>query len=238
MQFDKKGNNPLLAVSCLLKGVKLLAHPGLRQFLIIPVCINVLLYSIMLFLGYHYVGQLIEQFIPSWLQWLSWVLWPLFFICFFIVGFFTFTVFANMLSAPFYGKLAAKTLLVTGEQTLNVVEQPVSKVVAAELKRAGYFASRALPLLIVSIIPGVNLLAPFLWGFFGAWGVALEYFAYPLENEGVLFSEQQQLIKGAKLGPLSFGGLVAVGLTLPLVNIIVAPAAVIAATLYVRELKR
>lgn len=237
MQFDKKGNNPLLALSCLLKGVRLLAHPGLRQFLIIPVCINVLLYSIMLFLGYHYVGQLIEQFIPSWLQWLSWVLWPLFFISFFIVGFFTFTVFANMLSAPFYGKLAAKTLLITGGQAFNVAEQPVTKVVSAELKRAGYFASRALPLLIVSIIPGVNLLAPFLWGFFGAWGVALEYLAYPLENEGVLFGEQRQLIKGVKLGALSFGGLVAVGLTLPVLNIIVAPAAVIAATLYVRELK-
>lgn len=238
MQFDKKGNNPVLAVSCLLKGVKLLAHPGLRQFLLIPVAINVLLYSIMLFLGYHYVGELIEQFTPSWLQWLSWVLWPLFFISFFIVGFFTFTVFANILSAPFYGKLAAKTLVITGGQTVDVIEQPVTKVVSAELRRAGYFVSRALPLLIVSIIPGVNLLAPFLWGFFGAWGVALEYLAYPLENEGVLFGEQRQLVKGVKLGALSFGGLVALGLTLPVVNIIVAPVAVIAATLYVHELKR
>jgi len=238
MQFDKKGNNPVLAVSCLLKGVKLLAHPGLRQFLLIPVAINVLLYSIMLFLGYHYVGELIEQFIPSWLQWLSWVLWPLFFISFFIVGFFTFTVFANILSAPFYGKLAAKTLAISGGQTVDVIDQPVTKVVSAELRRAGYFVSRALPLLIVSIIPGVNLLAPFLWGFFGAWGVALEYLAYPLENEGVLFGEQRQLVKGVKLGALSFGGLVALGLTLPVVNIIVAPVAVIAATLYVHELKR
>jgi len=238
MQIDKKGNNPLLAVSCLLKGFKLLAHPGLRQFLIIPVLINVLLYSIMLFLGYHYVGELIEQFIPSWLQWLSWVLWPLFFISFFIVGFFTFTVFANMMSAPFYGKLAAKTLAITEGQGINIVEPPVTKVVSAELKRAGYFASRALPLLIMSIIPGVNVLAPFLWGFFGAWGVALEYLAYPLENEGVLFGEQRQLIKSVKLGTLSFGGLVGLGLTLPLINIIVAPTAVIAATLYVRELKR
>ncbi len=238
MWANKKANNPLLAVNCLLKGLKLLGHAELRQFLIIPVAINVVLYSLFLFLGYHYVGQLIEQFIPSWLQWLSWVLWPLFFISFFIVGFFTFTVFANLLSAPFYGKLSAKTLVVVnGGQAVNVVEQPVAKVITAELKRAGYFASRALPLLIVSFIPGLNLLAPFLWGFFGAWGVALEYLAYPLENEGVLFSEQRQLVQEAKLGALSFGGLVAVGLTLPLVNIIVAPVAVIAATLYSRELK-
>jgi CysZ protein len=238
MWINKKGNNPLVAVSCLLKGMKLLAHPRLRQFLIIPVIINMLLYSLFLFLGYHYVGELIDQFIPSWLQWLSWVLWPLFFISFFIVGFFTFTVLANMLSAPFYGKLAASTLAIVEGQSINSIEQPVARVVSAELKRAGYFASRALPLLIVSIIPGLNFLAPFLWGFFGAWGVALEYLAYPLENEGVLFSEQRQLVKGAKVGALSFGALVALGLTLPLVNIIVAPAAVIAATLYVRELKQ
>lgn len=108
----------------------------------------------------------------------------------------------------------------------------------AEAKRAGYLLSRALPLVILSFIPCVNVLAPFLWALFGAWGMALEYMAYPLENEGVLFLEQKQLVKSIRLGALSFGGVAAMGLTIPVLNIIVAPAAVIGATIYFNAVKK
>jgi len=237
MRFDKKGNNPVLTLGYFFKGLKLLAIPELRTFLIIPVLINLVLYSIALVLGYIYVEELIARFIPSWLEWLSWILWPLFFISFFIAGFFTFTVLANMLAAPFYGKLAAKTLSVITGQSGAVTEQPLAKVMGAEFKRVGYLAMRALPLLLLFIIPGINIIAPFLWALFGAWGMALEYMAYPLENEGVLFSEQKQLLKSLRLGALSFGGITLMGLTLPLLNIVVAPAAVIGATIYFNEVK-
>jgi CysZ protein len=238
MLFDKKGNNPVLAVGYLFKGLALLGSPELRKFIMIPVLINVVLYSVALTLSYFYISDLINQFIPSWLQWLSWVLWPLFFISFFIVGFFTFTVLANMIAAPFYGKLSAKTLAMISGQIRANAEQPLTKVIGAELKRAGYLATRALPLLILSIIPGINVIAPFLWALFGAWGMALEYMAYPLENEGVLFAEQQQLVKSVKIGALSFGGAAVMGLTIPVLNIIVAPAAVIGATIYLNEIKQ
>lgn len=238
MHFDKRGNNPILAVGFLFKGLKLLARPELRKFIIIPMLINVVLYSVALSLGYFYISDLIDQFIPGWLQWLSWVLWPLFFISFFIGGFFTFTVVANLLAAPFYGKLSAKTLAMVSDQTFASAEQPLPKVLLAETKRIGYLGSRALPLLILSIIPGLNVIAPFLWALFGAWGMALEYLAYPLENQGVLFSEQKALVKSVRLGALSFGGLAVLGLTVPVLNIIVAPAAVIGATLYFHEIKR
>ncbi len=238
MHFDKRGNNPVLAVGFLFKGLKLLARPELRKFIIIPMLINVVLYSVALSLGYFYISDLIDQFIPGWLQWLSWVLWPLFFISFFIGGFFTFTVVANLLAAPFYGKLSAKTLAMVSDQAFATAEQPLPKVLLAETKRIGYLGSRAFPLLILSIIPGLNVIAPFLWALFGAWGMALEYLAYPLENQGVLFSEQKALVKSVRLGALSFGGLAVLGLTVPVLNIIVAPAAVIGATLYFHEIKR
>jgi len=238
MLFDKKGNNPVLAVGYLFKGMKLLASAELRKYILIPVLINVVLYGIALTLGYYYVTDLIDHFIPGWLQWLSWILWPLFFISFFIAGFFTFTVLANLLAAPFYGKLSAKTLAIITGQTSASAEQPLPKVMFAELKRAGYLASRALPLLVLSIIPGINVIAPFLWALFGAWGMALEYMAYPLENAGVLFTEQKQLVKSVRLGALSFGGVAVMGLIIPVVNIIVAPAAVIGATIYFNEIKK
>ncbi len=238
MQFNKKGNNPVLAIGFLFKGLKLLTSPELRKFIIIPMLINVVLYSAALILGYFYISDLINQFIPSWLQWLSWILWPLFFVSFFITGFFTFSVVANLLAAPFYGKLSAKTLAMVDGKSVETIEQPLAKVLVAESKRIGYLVTRALPLLILSIIPGLNVIAPFLWAVFGAWGMALEYLAYPLENEGVLFSEQKILVKSVRFGALSFGGLAVLGLAIPVLNIIVAPAAVIGATLYFNEIKQ
>jgi CysZ protein len=238
MIFDKKGNNPALAIGYLFKGLKLLASSQLRSFIIIPVLINVVLYSVALLLGYYYISDLINQFIPGWLHWLSWVLWPLFFISFFIAGFFTFTVLANLLAAPFYGKLSAKTLVLINGEAKEIEEQSLVKVIFAELKRAGYLLSRALPLLVLSFIPGVNVLAPFLWALFGAWGMALEYMAYPLENAGILFSEQKQLVKSIRIGALSFGGVAVMGLTIPVVNIIIGPVAVIGATLYFNDVRK
>ncbi|TRW92879.1 sulfate transporter CysZ [Candidatus Methylobacter oryzae] len=238
MQFDKKGNNPVLAVSFLFKGLKLLSSPELRKFVIIPMLINVVLYSAALTLGYFYIADLIDQFIPNWLHWLSWILWPLIFISFFIVIFFTFTVMANLLAAPFYGKLSAKTMAMVSDKAFATAEQPLIKVLFAESKRMVYLLTRALPLLLLSIMPGINVLAPFLWALFGAWGMALEYLAYPLENQGVLFAEQKELVKSVKLGALSFGGLAVLGLTIPVLNVIIAPAAVIGATLYFNEIKR
>jgi CysZ protein len=123
-------------------------------------------------------------------------------------------------------------------QTGAAAEQPLIQVLSAEIKRAGYLLRLALPLLILSIIPGINVIAPFLWALFGAWGMALEYMAYPLENAGVLFTEQKQLVKSIRWGALSFGGIAAMGLAIPILNIIVAPAAVIGATVYVNDMSK
>jgi len=238
MMLEKKANNPLLALSYFLKGLNLLLSKDLRSFLLMPLFINFVLYMVALLLGYHYLNDLINQSIPGWLHWLRWLLWPLFFISFFISGFFTFTVLANMLAAPFYGRLSAKTLkLITG-QTDAIVEQPMAKVMAAEFKRVAYLATRAIPLLILFVIPGINLIAPFLWGVFGAWGMALEYFAYPLENQGILFTQQKELVQEIRFGALTFGGMTMIGLTLPMINIVIAPAAVIGATIYIHEMNK
>jgi CysZ protein len=236
MVFDKRGNNPLMAIQFFWQGLMLLGDSRLRKFLVIPIVINCTFYAIALALGYFYLADIIDQFIPNWLQWLRWILWPLFFISFFIAGFFTFTVLANLLAAPFYGRLSASALVAISGQSVNIIEAPWPKVIKAELRRAAYLGVRAIGLVILSMIPGFNVLAPLLWGLFGAWGMALEYLAYPLENAGIVFNDQRKMINTIKWGAFSFGGLAAVGLALPVINIVVAPAAVIGATLYVREI--
>lgn len=237
--FNKqKGNNPAFAAKCFLQGLRFLARPGLRQYLIVPVLINLFLFFSAFTLGTYYISDLMQEFIPAWLDWISWVLWPIFFICFLITIFFTFTLLANLMASPFYGKLAAKTLSIITGEPVQVDEQRMAKVIFAELKRMAYLLSRALPLLLLFIIPGVNLMAPFLWVLFGAWGMVLEFMAYPLENEGILFPQQRELVKSMRLGTLSYGGMVLLGLTVPVLNVLIPPAAVIGATIYSHELKK
>jgi CysZ protein len=236
MLFDKKANNPAVAIGCFLQGIKLLGSRPLRRFVIVPIFINIVLYSIAFALGYFYLAEWIDGFIPSWLQWLRWLLWPLFFSCFFTLLFFTFMMLANLLAAPFYGRLSAKTLAMQTGQSTAIIDPPVAKVLWAELNRGLYFGLKAIPLLIISFIPGLNVVAPVLWLLFGAWSMALEFTAYPMENAGLLFSEQKKLLRSVRLGAASFGGITALALSVPVLNFIVAPAAVVGATLYFNRL--
>lgn len=238
MSLGKQGNNPLVVLHYLLRGTELLTHKALRLYIVIPLLINTVLYSLAIWVGYHYVNSWILSLIPDWLHWLHWLLSPILLVSFIIIGFFTFTVVANVIAAPFYGKLSAKvSALYTASTPQNDVELPLSQVMKAEFKRLRYVLSRTIPLLILFIIPGINLVAPVLWMVFGAWVIALEYFAYPLENKGILFVEQHQFSKKIGLGTLSFGALTMLGLSIPIVNIFVAPAAVIGATLFIHAIE-
>lgn len=239
LEIDKiRGNNPLVALQCAVQGLKLLGHKELRKFLLWPLLINFLLYTAALLLSYYYIGDLIDRFIPAWLHWLNWILWPLFFICFFAGSFFTFTLLGNLIAAPFYGLLAQRAAELIAGQPHKASEAPWMKAIWAEGKRVLYILTRSLPLLLLFLIPGVNLIAPILWALFGAWCMALEYLTYPLENQGLVFTEQRDALRKVRLGAISLGGLTMLGLMLPVLNVVVPPASVIAATAYVQKIKK
>ena len=236
MKLIKEANAPLVAVGFLGKGLKLITHEKLRTFVIFPVLINIMLYSIAFFVSLHYVEQAITQFIPDSLQWLNWLLLPLFFIVFFVISFFSFAILANLIASPFYGVLSARTLSII-DNNAQLTEAPVMQVISGELKRVLYILTRMLPLVFLSILPVINLISPIVWAIFGAWMLAMEFMAYPLENAGLVFQAQRELLKTVRIGALSFGGVTMIGLSLPVINIIIGPAAVIGATLYIHEMR-
>ena len=65
----------------------------------------------------------------------------------------------------------------------------------------------------------------------------MEYMAYPLEQRGLAFAEQKQFLQQSRWGVLSFGGLASLGLTVPILNLVIGQAAVIGATIYVYSLE-
>jgi CysZ protein len=77
----------------------------------------------------------------------------------------------------------------------------------------------------------VNIIAPVLWFLFGAWMMAIQYCDYPMDNNKVSFRQMKVMLAQRRLTSLSFGAIVQVGMMIPLVNLVMMPAAVIGATL-------
>lgn len=239
-------NNPLRGAAYFFRGLPLITAPGIRRYVVIPLCINVAGLGALIYFGYEKLGALrqwLSGWLPGWLDWLSWLLLPLFWIAAVLVFVFGFALLANLVAAPFNGFLAeAVERRVTGQSagsaTWSGVAGEIVRTLSAEWHKQVYFLVRAVPLLALFLIPGVNLFAPLLWAVFSAWMLALEYTDFPLGNHGVAFGEQRRLARERWLLGLGFGAMVMLALTLPLLQFVVVPAAVAGATLmWVEELQ-
>lgn len=227
-----------------LKGFGLILKPGVRVFVLIPLLINTLLFAAVLYYGASTMNEFVDSYLTGWLEWLRWILWPLFILVALTVVFFCFSILANLIAAPFNGFLAeACEVYLTGtpiteEGTIKQLPAEIIKAIKSESRKFVYFLVRAIPLLLLFLIPLVQIGAPFLWILFGAWMLALEYADFPMGNHGILFPEQRETMKQKR--PLAFGfGLGVMVLTLlPVINFIAIPVAVCGATrLWVERLR-
>ena len=93
-----------------------------------------------------------------------------------------------------------------------------------------------LALLILSLIPGINLIATPLWVLFGVWMMAVQYIDYPADNHKLGWNEMLAWLRSKRWQSLGFGGMTYLVLLVPVVNLLAMPAAVAGATLFwVRE---
>ena len=244
---NKKENHAMQFVKGIrycLGGFGLLLNPSLRAFVWLPLLVNTLVLGSAIYFGGDALNQYVEGFLPEWLSWLGWIIKPVIFMLLAFVGFYIFSLLANIIASPFNGLLAEKTeFLLTGE----TVEQGggwaalVADIIPSilnELSKLSYFLIRYLPLLVLFVIPGLNVIVPILLFVVGAWFLTLEYTDYPMANHGVSFSEQRQRLKDRRLLCMGFGCCVAVLLLIPVVNFFVMPVAVIGASvMWVREIK-
>ena len=240
-------NEFLKGFGYMLEGLRLIRVAGLRRFVLVPLLVNTALFTGLMFAAVSGFEQLLDYllgFLPAWLHWLQYLLWPLFAVSVLLMLVYSFTLMANLIAAPFNGVLAeAVEKHLTGqalEQTGNwrALIKDIVPSLWSEVQKLGYFALRALPLLLLFVIPGINLAAPILWAVFSAWMLALEYADYPLGNHGMKFRDQRPRLRERRLLSLGFG-LAVLGLMLiPIVNFVAMPAAVAGATaLWVRELR-
>ena len=227
-----------------MAGFRLILRPGVRAFVFVPLLINALLFAGAITFGADAVGDLSHRLSSqwAWAEWLTWLLWPLFIIVVLLVGFFFFSVLANLLGAPFNGFLAEAV-----ERSLTGAAPPgsglalpaeIAASIRTEARKVLYFAWRAVPLLLLFLVPLVQVIAPFLWVGFGAWMMAVEYLEYPMNNHGRLFPEVRATLRERRALALGFGAAVLLLTLIPVVNFIAMPVAVAGGTkLWVERLR-
>ena len=218
-----------------INGFGLLFKPGIKRFVLIPFIINLALFTLATKLLSDQLDSWLQQLLPEWLSWLEWLIWPLFAIAMFLIVFYTFTVVANLIAAPFNSVLSARIeAMLTGKKPVDISTDSFVKLTLrttkSEIQKILYAVKWFIPLIIITIIPGVNIVAPFLWILFAVWFFALEYNDYPLANRGCFFEEIKSYNRKNRMRSLGLGSAVFVLTSIPLVNFLAMPVSVAGAT--------
>ncbi len=219
-----------------LRGFSLITRPGVRGFVIVPLLINIVLFTLALVGVGNAVDFAVERYLGSWPEWIQSLLWVVFALLAAVLVFFTFSIVANIVASPFNGMLAEAV-----ERHLNPelgalefswqrLLRDLGRTLSSELRKLFYIALRALPLLVLSVIPGLNVVAPALWLLFGAWMLCLEYLDCPLSNHSVFFPAVLERMRERRRLALGFGATMTVLTTIPLLNFLAMPIGVAGAT--------
>lgn len=227
----------LLGINYSISGFKLIFKPGIRIYVIIPLLINSILFAGIILSGANTLNRFIDTFLSQWhwLEWLTWLLWPIYLIIALAIVFFLFSVIANFIGAPFNGFLsAAVERSLTGSERKSETKKNYAEVIMLafkmELQKFSYFIIRALPLLILFLLPIINIAAPFIWLFFTAWMLTIEYGDYPMGNHDISFKVQRERFRLNRQLAYGFGSGVMFLTMVPIINFFAMPVAVAGAT--------
>lgn len=229
-------------------GLTLARKPGLRPYMIVPLLVNIVLFSISGYLVVSYSWEWISGWTTavdlwSWLDWLEpiidqtlaalkWVIFALIILALLFIMGSTFTMLTHLLISPFLGILGEKAELELHQTNFpqHSLGQIAVRTISREIRKLWYWVIRAVALgvlsLILYFIPVVNAAVPVLWFLFGAWILAMQYIDIAADNNGVSFAELLRLLQQHRTSVMAFGSVVMALTSIPLVNLFIIPVAV------------
>ncbi len=233
-------NSPLMGMRCMLKGFTLIFQPQVRAYVIMPLLINIVLFVglfIALWQGLDQLNLWLASLLPSWLDWLQWLVKPLFFMLAMVSVFFSFAWLGNLIAGYFNGLLSSAverhltgTLQTTADAPWYMFFPQIGVEIGQALFKIRHTLGWLVFLVILTLIPVVNVIAPVLWFLYGAWFLAFEYLENPMGNHGLNFNQSQQAIGKQRLIVFSFGSTAMLCNLIPVVNFFTLPAGVAGAT--------
>jgi len=222
-------------IGYVFKGLSLITQKGIRPFVVIPLLVNIGVFTLAILLAKSQFDVLMTRmlaWLPSWLSWVEWLLWPIFAILILIAVFYSFTIIANLIASPFNALLAERV-----EQKLNgqaitevsgfkAIVKNSGKAIASEVSKVMYSLKWLPMLLIITLIPGLNIIAPFAWAVYGAWMLSLQYTDFAMGNHQLFVKDELPLLRKNRSASLGFGGILTVMMMIPVINFFVMPVGV------------
>ncbi|MBO6257897.1 MAG: sulfate transporter CysZ [Succinivibrio sp.] len=226
-------------------GLKIALSKECRLYIIVPIIFNFfILTAVGLCLYYNltdFVNETTSGLLPDWLSFLAPLVEPL--IAFLLAALiiflsvYFFSTLATVIASPFYGLLADKV-----EKMLNNTQsedlgfkgiiRDIPRIIKREIRKQLFFWPRALLCCVVSFIPVINAVAPLCWFLLSAWMCCLQYTDYAYDNHKISFMTMRHDLAANKTATVFFGGIIAVGMIIPVLNLLLPPAAVCAGTKY------
>ena len=228
-------------IGYLVRGAHLMTQPGLRQFAVIPLIANVVIFLLTASFLYYTLSDwyitVTGELADGW-QFITWLVGPLMLVVGTMLSGYVSVLIVLILTSPFHGLLAEKAEeIITGEApqidaTPLAIALSVPRALLREIQKLAHYLPMALAVLILSIIPGINAVSPLLWILLGAWMMSLQFVDYPMDNHRLPFREVRAACAAQRTTSLSFGASVAFVSGIPILNLILIPAAVTGATLF------
>ncbi|MBL4910647.1 MAG: sulfate transporter CysZ [Alteromonadaceae bacterium] len=223
------------------KGFELIRLKGIRRFVVIPLTINLILFSIAFYFMFIKLDQymsMLDNWLWDGLKWLSTLIWPLLVLTVLVLFSFLFSTIANWIAAPFNGLLSEKIEhLLLGEQlpaqhiasgsALDIIKD-IPRTLQREWRKLVYYLPRAIGFFILMLV--LPVLGQVIWFLFIAWMMAIQYKDYPFDNHKISFDDMRNTLKHHQGTSYSFGVSVAIFSMIPLINLIVMPVAICGAT--------
>jgi len=235
--------NPSAGFSSFVEGFSLARHPGLRRYTLLPIAISLIVCVTGLYFAFDYLIDATNRWIaglPDWLSWLDLLLTPLLYITGVLGGTWIFGLLAVLIASPFLGAFSMALERIRYGNAPEVQSQiwtDISMSLAREGRKLLYHLPRLLLVFILTLIPVINLAAPFIWLLFGAWTMAVQFVDYPTENRQRPFQDTLAKLKANRAAALAFGLCATGALMIPLLNFLLIPVAVAGGTVLWRTLE-
>ncbi|MDN7136327.1 sulfate transporter CysZ [Pseudidiomarina terrestris] len=225
-----------IGASYVARGFELAFQKGVRRYAIIPLSINIVLFSIAIYFIFHYTAIWVADLVawlPEWLRWLEVVVWPLIIIGVLLLFALTFTSVANIIASPFNSLLAEKV-----EERLTGIRAPgggvagmikdIPRTFGREMQKLVYFIPRTLGFLLLLLF--LPVIGQILWLLWGGWMMTIQYADYAFDNHKIPFRTMRSSLHTHQGKSLTFGVVVAFLASIPVVNLIMIPVAVCGST--------
>lgn len=233
-------------ISILSSGLKLAFSKECRAYVIVPIFINVLILATGSYFVHLYLTELMDayvQMLPEFFHFLSWVISFLVYAALAVIFCIIFSTVAIFIASPFYGLLSQKVeLKLFGTQGnddgfLDVLKD-LPRIIIRQIQIVIFVIPRFLLCLILFIIPGINVIAPAVMFLFVAVTMVIQFTDFAFDNHKIPFKEMKKALQEQPVISLLFGSAVGLGMSVPILNLVVPPAAVCAGTVYFVRLRQ